>query len=97
MTPILVWGAGAIGGTVGAFLRSAGENVLFVDRVADHVETIRRLDIAAVPPTSHALPVADVLRPDVPGPCLTQDAALAAAPAAERGRFRVPRILGEAP
>jgi 2-dehydropantoate 2-reductase len=40
--PILVWGAGAIGGTVGAYLARAGEAVLFVDRAADHVAAIAR-------------------------------------------------------
>ena len=32
----LVWGAGAIGGTIGAYLALAGHNVTFVDRAADH-------------------------------------------------------------
>ena len=36
-TAILVWGAGAIGGTVGAHLARAGHDALFVDRAADHV------------------------------------------------------------
>jgi aspartyl-tRNA(Asn)/glutamyl-tRNA(Gln) amidotransferase subunit C len=39
----------------------------------------------------------NVLRDDVPGPSLDRDEVLAMAPAAEDGRFRVPRILGEAP
>lgn len=39
-TPILIWGAGAIGGTVGAYLVRAGEAVVFVDRDADHVAAI---------------------------------------------------------
>ncbi len=65
--------------------------------VLEHVETIRRLDIADVPPTSHALPVADVLRPDVVTQSLAQADVLAGAPAAESGRFSVPRILGEEP
>jgi 2-dehydropantoate 2-reductase len=38
--PILIWGAGAIGGTVGAHLVRAGESVVFVDRDADHVAAI---------------------------------------------------------
>jgi 2-dehydropantoate 2-reductase len=37
---ILIWGAGAIGGTVGAFLARAGHSVLFVDIDADHVAAI---------------------------------------------------------
>ena len=38
--PILIWGAGAIGGTVGAYLIRAGVPVLFVDRSAEHVAAI---------------------------------------------------------
>jgi 2-dehydropantoate 2-reductase len=34
---ILIWGAGAIGGTFGAYLARAGLPVLFVDRSAEHV------------------------------------------------------------
>lgn len=48
-----------------------------------------------VPPTSHAYPLSNVLRADDPRPSLPQDAALSTAPAAEDGRFRVPRIVGE--
>ncbi|MDF7647651.1 2-dehydropantoate 2-reductase N-terminal domain-containing protein [Erwiniaceae bacterium L1_54_3] len=38
---ILIWGAGAIGGTVGAYLARAGLSVTFVDIDADHVSQIR--------------------------------------------------------
>jgi 2-dehydropantoate 2-reductase len=38
--PILIWGAGAIGGTLGAYFVQAGHQVVFVDRAADHVEAI---------------------------------------------------------
>lgn len=38
---ILIWGAGAIGGTVGAFLARAGLDVAFVDVVPEHVAAIR--------------------------------------------------------
>ena len=41
MDPILIWGAGAIGGTCGAYLRRAGHDVSFVDIVPAHVEAIR--------------------------------------------------------
>lgn len=40
MEPILVWGAGAIGGTVGAALKRAGHEVAFVDIVAEHRDAI---------------------------------------------------------
>ena len=52
-------------------------------------------DAADVPPTTHAVPVENVHRPDVVTPSLDRDAVLAGAPAAEDGRFRVPRILDE--
>src|SRR3954462_13960082 len=40
--PILVWGAGAIGGTIGAHLVRAGEDVTFVDRDRDHVAAMQK-------------------------------------------------------
>ncbi len=52
-------------------------------------------DVADVPPTTHAVPVENVTRPDVVTPSLPRDAVLAGAPAAEDGRFRVPRILDD--
>lgn len=39
--PIVIWGAGAIGGTLGAFWARAGVDVLLVDQVAEHVEACR--------------------------------------------------------
>ena len=39
--PILIWGAGAIGGTLGATWARAGVDVLLVDMVAEHVEACR--------------------------------------------------------
>jgi len=38
---ILIWGAGAIGGTIGAILLRAGHDVTFVDTAADHIEAMR--------------------------------------------------------
>ena len=40
--PILIWGAGAIGGTLGAAWARAGHDVLLVDRAADHVAAMNR-------------------------------------------------------
>ena len=39
--PILIWGAGAIGGTLGAYWARAGIPVLLVDFVAEHVRACR--------------------------------------------------------
>jgi len=40
MKPVLIWGAGAIGGALGAAFLRAGREVVFVDRDADHVAAI---------------------------------------------------------
>ncbi len=37
---VLIWGAGAIGGCIGAYLVRAGHDVTFVDRATEHVEAI---------------------------------------------------------
>src|SRR4029450_4727100 len=47
------------------------------------------------PPTTHAVPMTNVFRDDVVRPSLPRDVVLAGAPAAEDGRIRVPRTLGE--
>jgi 2-dehydropantoate 2-reductase len=38
----LIWGAGAIGGTLGAYLARAGNDVTVVDTVVEHVDAITR-------------------------------------------------------
>ena len=63
--------------------------------VLEHAEDVASLDTEGVPPTAHPYPLENVLRPDEPRPSLDRDEVLAQAPAAEDGRFRVPRILGE--
>ena len=72
----------------------------FTDQLAavlDHAADVASLDTSGVPPTAHPLPLANVLRDDEPVVGLDRDEALAQAPVADDGRFRVPRILGEAP
>ena len=44
--PILLWGAGAIGGTIGAAWVRAGHDVVFVDSAADHVAAMRATGLA---------------------------------------------------
>jgi len=64
-----------------------------LSKILDHAARVTGLDTDGVPPTSHAIPLSNVARPDEPVPGLTQEEALALAPAAESGHFRVPRIL----
>lgn len=66
-----------------------------LDVILQSVAKVGEVAADDIPPTSHAVPLVNVFRPDVVRPGLTQQQALAAAPAAEEGRFRVPRILGE--
>jgi aspartyl-tRNA(Asn)/glutamyl-tRNA(Gln) amidotransferase subunit C len=65
--------------------------------VLDHAADVEALNTADVPPTAHPLPLRNVLRPDIPVASLDRDEVLSQAPDVEDGRFRVPRILGEAP
>ncbi|WP_117190377.1 ketopantoate reductase family protein [Rhizobium terrae] len=48
--PILIWGAGAIGGTLGAALIRAGQEVIFVDSVKEHVDAINGKGLKIVGP-----------------------------------------------
>jgi aspartyl-tRNA(Asn)/glutamyl-tRNA(Gln) amidotransferase subunit C len=65
--------------------------------ILDHAADVEALDLEGVEPMTHPVPLTNVLREDIVRPCLDRDEVLAAAPAAESGRFKVPPILGEAP
>lgn len=76
------------------------ELALFTEQlgaVLEHAGDVAALDTAGVPPTAHPLPLLNVFREDEPRPSLDRDEVLAQAPDADDHRFRVPRILGEAP
>jgi aspartyl-tRNA(Asn)/glutamyl-tRNA(Gln) amidotransferase subunit C len=66
-----------------------------LDQIISAVARVQEVTADQIPPMTHAVPVVNVLRDDVLVPCLTAEQALAEAPAAEQGRFRVPRILTE--
>ncbi len=73
-----------------------------LDHFAEQLDVIigavaRVSDVADedVPPTSHPLPLTNVMRADEVRPSLTPEEALACAPAQEQQRFKVPQILGE--
>jgi len=61
---ILVWGAGAIGGSVGAWLKRAGHDVTFVDVEADHVAAIRRAGLRITGPVEQFAVTAPAFTPD---------------------------------
>jgi aspartyl-tRNA(Asn)/glutamyl-tRNA(Gln) amidotransferase subunit C len=63
--------------------------------ILDHVQDLAALDLAGVPPMTHALAEGEsvALRPDRPVPGLSPAEALANAPAREGTCFKVPRII----
>src|SRR5690349_23057810 len=46
----LIWGAGAIGGTLGAYLARAGHDITLVDVVEEHVGEINRAGLRIIGP-----------------------------------------------
>jgi aspartyl-tRNA(Asn)/glutamyl-tRNA(Gln) amidotransferase subunit C len=72
-----------------------GERATFarqLDDVLSYAESIQALDTSGVEPMSHAL-TSEVFRDDEPRPGLDRGQALAAAPDAADGLFRVPRVI----
>ena len=66
-----------------------------LDVIISSVARVQEVAAAGIPPTTHAAPLSNVYREDAVTPCLEADIVLAQAPAAELGRFKVPRILTE--
>jgi len=65
-----------------------------LDGMLEHFADMDALDLAQVEPMTQPYPLHNVFREDVVVPGLDRDEVLAAAPAAEDGRFRVPPIIG---
>ncbi|HLM40092.1 MAG TPA: 2-dehydropantoate 2-reductase [Microvirga sp.] len=66
---ILIWGAGAIGGTLGAYLSRAGEDVLLVDIVEAHVDAMKRDGLLIEGPVeTFQQPVQAAMPAEVQGP-----------------------------
>lgn len=63
-------------------------------KVMDHFSDVDALDLGGVEPMTQPYPLVNVMRDDVETPVLDTDEVLAAAPAAEERRFRVPPIIG---
>ena len=63
--------------------------------ILDYAEMLQQVDTSHVPPTPYVLPLANVMRDDVPGPSLSNAAALDNAPDAANGFFRVRAVFEE--
>jgi len=68
-----------------------------LDGILAYNDKPRALDTEGVPPTSHAVPMTNVMREDEPVPSLPQEDMLANAPDRNGEFFRVPRIIEETP
>ncbi len=66
-----------------------------LDAILGYIEKLDQVDTADVPPTTHVLPLANVMREDEVRPSYPVEAMLANAPDPEGESFRVPRILEE--
>ncbi|MEV7648913.1 MULTISPECIES: Asp-tRNA(Asn)/Glu-tRNA(Gln) amidotransferase subunit GatC [Arthrobacter] len=71
--------------------KMAGE----LDVIVDSIKSVQEVARPEVPATSHPIPLTNVFREDVVGETLSQELALANAPDAADGRFKVPAILDE--
>ncbi len=61
--------------------------------VLDYASRLEQLNTEDIPPTATVLPVQNVMREDVARPSLPREQALANAPAAVDGQFRVDAVL----
>lgn len=66
-----------------------------LDVILTAIARIGEVAAADIEPTSHAVPLQNVLRPDEVRPSLPREDVLAGAPSVQDDRFRVPQILGE--
>lgn len=61
--------------------------------ILNYMEKLRELDVSGVEPTSHPMPLLNVMRPDTPQPGLDHSDAMKNAPLASNDLFIVPKIV----
>ena len=71
----------------------AGLYATQLSKIIDYVELLNNLDTSSIEPTSHIMPLNNVMSEDRPAPSLPADEALRNAPDSERNFYRVPRII----
>jgi len=64
-----------------------------LNSILGYVDKLNELDTSNVEPTSHALDIYTVTRPDVTEPSLTNEDALANAPQSGNAHFKVPKVI----
>ena len=66
-----------------------------LDGILAYIDKLRAVDTRSVEPTSHAVPMTNVMRDDVTCPSFPQSDMLANAPDRSGDFFRVPKIIEE--
>ena len=66
-----------------------------LDGILTYIDKLRAVDTRSVEPTSHAVPMTNVMRDDVVQPSFPQPDMLANAPDRSGDFFRVPKIIEE--
>ena len=64
-----------------------------LEKIIGYINKLKELDVSAVEPTSHALSLKNVFRPDEVKPSLPHDKALAIAIEQRDGAFKVPKVI----
>ena len=64
-----------------------------LNAILEYMGQLGEVDTTGVEPTSHVLPLTNVMRDDVVRECLSNAEALSNAPAADQGHFAVPKII----
>lgn len=64
-----------------------------LNTIIEHVEQLDRIDTGGVEPTSHVIPLRNVMRDDSPGVSLPRGDALKNAPDSTEKFYRVPKII----
>ena len=64
-----------------------------LNQIMVHFEKLQELDTSEVEPTSHSIPVENVFREDVAGPCLPVEDVIANAPETRDDQFVVPQVV----
>ncbi|MBM3845841.1 MAG: Asp-tRNA(Asn)/Glu-tRNA(Gln) amidotransferase subunit GatC [Verrucomicrobia bacterium] len=61
--------------------------------ILDYIAKLKEAPVEGIEPTSHAVPLVNVTRPDEPGPSFSNEQALLNAPSKISGLFAVPKIV----
>ena len=65
-----------------------------LDEILQYVQRLQSVKTDQIEPTTHVLPLSNVLRKDTLQPSLSQDAIISLAPAAKPPFVKVPKVIG---